>query len=104
MASSITVNTDGKFASGNKLHRLGTGNLGNPYATGGIAVSANQVGLSVIEHLAVMPAGGYVFEWVKSTGKVKAYEEESVAAGGALVEVGAVDLSGTTFRWQAIGH
>ena len=86
----------------------GTGNLGNPYASGGIAVSASQVGLGVIDELIVMPAAGYVFEYVPSTGKVKAYDQTDPAnAGGAdiaLAEVGAVDLSGVTFRFVAIGR
>lgn len=102
MASSMTVSD--KYAVGNKLQRNGTGNLGT-YATNGVAVSASQLGLSVIDELMVHSAGGYVFEWDKANGKVKCYEEEAVAAGGPLVETAnATDISATTFRWTARGH
>lgn len=72
MASTITLTGDWLASVGNKYQTNGTGNLGT-YATNGVAVSANQVGLGVLEQLIIEPAGGYTFEWVKSTGKVKAY-------------------------------
>lgn len=105
MASSMTVSD--KYAVGNKLQRNGTGNLGT-YATGGIAVTAAQLALSVIDELMVHSAGGYVFEWDKANGKVKAYLQKAPADLGAsdipLPELGAVDISATTFRWTARGH
>ena len=98
MAATITVSDKG--VNGNKRSNSGTGNLGT-YATGGIAVGANDCGLSVMDELDVQPAGGYVFEWDKTNGKVKAYL--SGTAGAVLNQVGAVDLSGVTFRWSARG-
>lgn len=107
MASTITLSGDWMINIGNRRMTSGTGNLGT-YASGGIAVSAGQVGLGQIDELQVMPAGGYVFEYVKSTGKVKAYDQKDPAAAGgadiALPEVGAIDISAITFRFQAIGR
>ena len=86
---------------GNKVVTHGTGNLGT-YAANGIAVTANQVGLGIIEDLQVHPVDGYVFEYDKTNGKVKAYE--AGADGAALDEVGVVDLSSNVFRFQATGR
>lgn len=108
MASTITLAGDWMQSVGNVRQTIGTGNLGNPYASGGIAVSAAQVGLGVILDLDVQPAGGYVFEYVKSTGKVKAYDNKDPAAAGgadlALPEVGAIDLSTILFNFVATGR
>jgi hypothetical protein len=76
MASTITLTGDWLISLGNRRQTYGTGNLGT-YSTSGIAVSAAQVGLGVINDLIIDPAGGYIFEYVKSTGKVKAYVEGS---------------------------
>lgn len=73
MASTVTLTGDWMQSLGNRRATSGTLNLGNPYAADGIAVTAAQVGLGVIEDLQVMPCGGYTFEYVKSSGKVKAY-------------------------------
>lgn len=108
MASTISLTGDWLVSLGNRRMSKGTGNLGNPYAAGGIAITPNQVGLGQIDEMIIFPAGGYVFEYVPSTGKIKAYDQTDPAnAGGAdipLAEVGAVDLSGTTFRFVAIGR
>lgn len=72
MASTITLTGDWLVSLGNRRQTSGTGNLGT-YATSGVAVTANQVGLGTIQSLVVDPAGGYTFEWVASTGKIKAY-------------------------------
>lgn len=101
MASSFTLAGDWLSANGNKLQTQGTGNLGT-YATNGIAVTANQVGLGVIEDLQVMPAAGYVFEFDKTNLKVKAFEAGADAA--ALDEVGSTDISAAIFQWRAVGR
>jgi hypothetical protein len=72
MASTISLTGDWLVSFGNKYQTAGTGNLGT-YATNGVAVTAAQVGLGTIESLVIDPAGGYVFEWDKAAGKVKAY-------------------------------
>lgn len=83
MASAITLTGDWLVSFGNKYQTSGTGNLGT-YATNGIAVSATQVGLGVIESLVIDPAAGYVFEWVASTGKVKAYRSAGFTPAGTV--------------------
>jgi len=108
MASTITLSGDWLNTFGAKRATRGSGNLGNPYASGGIAVTPAQVGLGVLEDLNVQPTSGYVFEYVPSTGKVKAYDQKDPAAAGgadiALPEVGAIDLSAVVFRWTAVGR
>jgi hypothetical protein len=84
MASTITLSGDWLHSIGDRLMTAGTGNLGNPYATSGIAVSAAQCGLGVLDHLEIDPAGGYIFEYVKSTGKVKAYSSAGTITGGTM--------------------
>jgi hypothetical protein len=79
MASTITLAGDWLISLGNKAQTSGTGNLGT-YATGGVAVTPGQVGLGRIDSLVIDPAGGYVFQYVASTGKVKAYTLGGVAA------------------------
>jgi hypothetical protein len=79
MPSVITLTGDWLSNIGNRMQTSGTGNLG-VYATGGLAVTAAQVGLGRIESLVVDPAGGYSFEYVRSTGKVKAYVNSGFAA------------------------
>ncbi len=72
MASTITLTGDWLVNIGNRMQTSGTGNLGT-YATGGIAVTAAQVGLGTINSFVVDPAGGYSFAYSASTGKVLAY-------------------------------
>lgn len=72
MASTISLTGDWLSSAGNSRSSKGTGNLG-VYATGGITITAAQVGLGRLSSLIVDPAGGYLFEYVASTGKVKAY-------------------------------
>lgn len=72
MAATMTLAGDWLINIGNRTQTQGTGNLGT-YATNGISVSAATVGLGTINSLVIDPAGGYTFEYVASTGKVKAY-------------------------------
>lgn len=107
MASAVTLAGDWMLNIGNRRQTTGTGNLGT-YATNGVAITAAQVGLGVLEQLIVSPAAGYVFEWDKTNGKIKAYDQKDPAAAGgadiALPEVGnAVNLAAITFRFQATG-
>ena len=108
MASTITLDTDGRFVSGAKAVRRGTMTLGT-YASGGIAVTASQLELpgGTLQDLRVDSSGGYVPRWNSSTGKVMVYlQKDPAAAGGAdiaLPELGAVDISATAFRFRAEG-
>ena len=87
--------------------RRGTISLGT-YATNGVAVTPKNLELVRIDDIDIQPSGGYVFEWLPSTGKVKAYRQKDPgAAGGAdipLPEVAnAFDLSAVTARFRAEG-
>ena len=81
MASTLTLAGDWLVSFGNRYQTSGTGNLGT-YATGGIAVSAAQAGLGTLNTFVVDPAGGYTFEYVASTGKVKAYVSAGFTPAG----------------------
>lgn len=83
MASTISLTGDWLVNIGNRNQTEGTGNLGT-YATNGVAVTAAQVGLGTIDSLIIDPAAGYVFEWVKSTGKVKAYRSAAFTPAGTV--------------------
>lgn len=86
MASTITLAGDWLVSIGNRAQTFGTGNLGT-YATNGIAITAAQVGLGVIQNLVIDPAGGYVFEYVASTGKVKAYRTATLTPAGTVAVI-----------------
>lgn len=94
MASTITLTGDWLLNTGNAMMTKGTGNLG-VYATAGIAVTAAQVGLGVIQSLVVDPAGGYTFSWNASTGKVLAYAASSGAFTAAGTNTAPTITSGT---------
>lgn len=79
MASTITLSGDWMISLGNRRETSGTGNLGT-YATNGIAVTPAQLGLGTIYSFVIDPAGGYIFEYVASTGKVKAYTPGGITA------------------------
>jgi hypothetical protein len=94
MASTITLTGDWLVNIGNRNQTSGTGNLG-VYATNGIAVSAAQVGLGVIDSLVINQAAGYTFEYVASTGLVKAYRSAAITPVGSIaVTDGAVTIAG----------
>lgn len=106
MASSITIVERG--VRNNKLWSRGTGNLGT-YAAGGIAITANQVGMAVIDEFTLPGLGaadagttGYVHRWDATNGKMQAFE--AGADGAPLDEAGTDDMSAHVFHWEAIGH
>lgn len=81
------------------------------YATNGFALPAaaqpNAFGMTEYDEVIVMPGGGYVPEYVKSTGKVKVYRQKNPAdAGGAdipLPEHAAAAMVAATFICIGIG-
>lgn len=100
MASTVTLDANQVVRN----RKFGAISLGNPYASGGIAVTPQQFGFSnAIQHLQVAPSGGYVFEYVPSTKKVKAYLT-GASLSGVLAEAGAADLSGVNARFEAVGY
>lgn len=103
MASTITLSGDWMLSLGNRRGVRATGNLGT-YATAGVAVTPAQFGLGQIDQLIINPAGGYVFEYVPSTGKVLAYWT-GAATSAVLAEVDtSTNLAGVTFTCLAEGY
>lgn len=111
MAAAVTLDSGqaGRAASGDKLIRRGTLNLG-AYATGGVAVTKALFDLPVsLDHIDIGASAGYIAEWDKTNGKVKVYDQKDPAAAGgadiALPEVGnAVSLAAVNFRFLAQGN
>lgn len=108
MSSTINLTGDWMVSVGSRRMTYGTGNLGS-YTTGGVAITAPQCGLGVIDLMDVNASGGYVFEWLASSGLVKAYDQKDpAAAGGAdipLPEVGTgTNLGSINFSFQAFGR
>jgi len=103
MSSTLTLTGDWLISVGNRMQTHGTGNLGT-YATGGVAVTASQVGLGRISFIQVQPAGGYVFEYDATAGKIKAYWT-GAATSSVLAEVDtSTNLAAITFRFVAEGY
>lgn len=100
MAATISLVGD-IISMGSRRMTTGTGNLGT-YSSGGIAVSAQNFALGQISHLTVESAGGYIFRYNASTGKIMAYQSDD--AVDPLDEVGSVDISAAVFDWQAVGY
>lgn len=100
----LTTTFQGLSIFGNKIWTRGSANLG-VYATGGIAYSAQQFALGVVDQLSPEPQSGYTFVHNPTTKKIQAYRERNDGLGEAAgVEVdNGIDLSGVTFLWTAIG-
>jgi hypothetical protein len=86
---------------GHKTLRAGTANLG-VYATNGIGVTPDQLGLSKIDFLFCESAGGMVFRYSASAGKILAYRVG--LEGAVLAEVtNSTDITAAEFAFFAIG-
>lgn len=103
MSATITVNNQMFIAPG-LVTRFGTGNLGT-YATNGVAVTPQNIGLGVISYLRIEPVSGYIFNYDQSTQKIIARRETNDGTGGSiLAEVpNGFNLSSITFSWTASG-
>jgi hypothetical protein len=100
VAATIAVVGD-MISLGNRRMTTGTGNLGT-YESAGVAVTPNKFMLGSISHLAIEPAGGYMFRYSASAGKILAYQSDD--AVDPLDEVGTTDISAAVFTWQAVGY
>ena len=100
MASTVTLDA----AQQVRNRHYGSLSLGSSYATGGVAVTPQQLGFqNAIQHLQVSPSGGYTFEWLPASNKVKAYW--SGTAGAVMNEVtAATDLHLIAPRFEAVGY
>lgn len=101
MASSVTLDSSQLVRN----RKYGTLSLGSSYATGGVAVTPQQLGFSnTIEHLQVAPSAGYLFEWIPASNKVKAYVTGSALSGVLAEAANATNLSAITPRFEAVGY
>lgn len=101
MALTVTLSGDWMTSLGNRRQTFATVAFDNSYTTGGLALTAAQVGLGVVEELQADPKSGYIFEYDYTNSKLKAYYQTDPAnAGGAnipLIEVAnATNLSTLT--------
>lgn len=79
------------------------------YPTGGESVTPQQVGLEVIQSFICEPNGGYIFEYVRSTKKLKAFVPVNAVAGDGVSganntlmksATGTVEVAGTGTAFQ----
>lgn len=102
MAFTVAPVADGQNIAGNRRQVVVRLTFDSSYPTGGEAIAAADLGLSRIDALFIQPTSGYVFEYVASTGKIKAYLTGTSAA--VLDEVAnATNLSTVTATAFAIG-
>jgi hypothetical protein len=111
MAAGATVILSGDWmiSIGNRRQTIATANFGTSYTTNGQAVTPAQFGLGTIDYMDMSTSGGYVGEYIPSTGKVKLYWQTNPgAAGGAdvpLIEVDSTtDVHATVFTIVCTGR
>lgn len=80
----------------------------NSYASGGESFTPADVGMAAFDLVLVSvdanALGGYVVQYDYTAQKLRVFEEEAAAAGGPLLEEGAVDLSTLVVRVLCIGE
>lgn len=59
------------------------------YVTGGVAITPQAVGLTVIMHLIATPAAGFIFEFNHATGHLRAFTPTNVTMAGSAGAQGA---------------
>lgn len=95
--------------AGEKKRVLGTLAFDNLYQTNGMSLINSKLGLDTVNAINIFSTAGYVFEYVASTKKVKAYNVAAVAGNtgaAALAEVAVnTDLSAiNTVAFEAFGN
>ena len=70
MAATVTLKKRKKILDG--FINIADVKIGT-YAAGGVLISPNQLGLSVIDFILPSTSGGYAFEFNHTTGKLKAF-------------------------------
>lgn len=77
------------------------------YATGGVAVTPQQLGLTRLDLVLPAPAAGYIFEYDHANQKLKAFTPTSVAMAGTAGVAGAdntlIKTSGTAVGVSGTG-
>lgn len=86
MALTVAVTERGQF--GNKLMNRGTIAFDTSYPTGGESLTANQLGLRVVDSVHFEVEEGFKFDYVYGSALVLAfYADYSTGTDGALIEV-----------------
>lgn len=106
MASTFTRITPLSGGLGERVVLL-TGNLG-VYATNGVAVTPNQLGMGRIDGMIITPqagGAGFQFSWDQANSKIKAHwgDNANGAAAAGIEVTNATDLTTKTFTVLAFG-
>ena len=103
----LTVAVTERSQSGNKIVNRGTIAFDASYPTGGESLTANQLGLRVVESINFEVEVGHVLEYDYSNATVKVFfADYDAGADGALIEFTSTgDLSSTitAARFTALG-
>lgn len=86
MAATVTVKKRTKFAG--LFAVIADITMDNSYPTGGETITANQLGLSVMDFVLPAPAAGYLFEFDHANKKLKAFTPVKVQAAHTHVFTG----------------
>lgn len=104
MAATVARITEPRNVGGGVVETLHTVTLDSSYATGGEAVTANNLGLGTVLHASVGCNAGYVGEYDISNAKLKAYWVHA-SLGAPMAEVDTTtDLGSVVFRVRAVGR
>jgi hypothetical protein len=107
LVATVTGVTTISDQAGTKKRALGTVAFDNKYQTNGMSIINSQIGLTTVDMLFVYPSAGYVFEYISSTKKIKAYwvPTGTNAAAAVLGEVALnTDMSAlTAVPFEAFG-
>ena len=93
----LTIGTPAIIKTGNKKETLTSVTFDDSYATGGLALSPAQLGMTQTDGIIAFPATGYTFAYDATNSKLLAYS-------AAATEVTAkTDLHAVTAQVLAIG-
>jgi hypothetical protein len=81
---------DARTFGGQTREMIGTFKYAANYAAGGEALNTDSFLAGPPDFVALAPTGGYVFEYVKSTGKVKAW---ATSSSGMIEVTAGTDLT-----------
>jgi len=98
MAITKTMTLSVRTVFGNKRVVLGTIGMTGTYATGGIAIAAEDFGLSGLDHLQLGSLDGFAMEHDTVNAKIK-----TLSSAGNELGSGAVNLSAANVSFIAIG-
>jgi hypothetical protein len=95
MALTVSLPGDWLINIGNRRQTVGTITFDSNYQTGGMSLTAPNVGLGILDFINFNEVSGFAFEYVASTQKVKVYVD-----GGNLPTVTVVGGQGATSGLQ----